>query len=59
MRKDPDQMENVAGHPAYAETVKKLRARLMKYLRETNDPRLVDNGKFFETPPMSGPLGSK
>ncbi len=59
IRKDPDQMKNVAGDPAYAETVKKLRARLMKYLRETNDPRLVDNGKFFETPPMSGPLGSK
>jgi hypothetical protein len=26
----------------------------MKYLRETNDPRLVDAGKFFETPPMAG-----
>jgi hypothetical protein len=26
----------------------------MKYLRETNDPRLIDDGKFFETPPMAG-----
>ena len=56
MRKDPDQMKNVASDPAYAETVKKLRTRLMKYLRETNDPRLVDDGKFFETPPMAGPV---
>ena len=36
------------------QTVKKLRQRLMKYLRETNDPRLIDDGKFFETPPMAG-----
>ena len=56
MRKDPDQMKNVASDPAYAETLKKLRTRLMNYLRETNDPRLVDDGKFFETPPMSGPV---
>ena len=56
MRKDPDQMKNVVSDPAYAETVKKLRTRLMNYLRETNDPRLVENGKFFETPPMAGPV---
>ena len=56
MKKDPDQMKNLASDPAHAETVKKLRARLMAYLRETNDPRLVDDGKFFETPPMAGPV---
>ena len=55
MKKDPDQMKNIVDDPAYAETVKKLRAHLMSYLRETNDPRLVDDGKFFETPPMAGP----
>jgi len=51
-------MKNVASDPAYAETVKKLRTHLMNYLRETNDPRLVDDGKFFETPPMAGPVPS-
>jgi uncharacterized sulfatase len=56
MKKDPDQMNNVASDPSYADTVKKLRTRLMNYLRETNDPRLVDDGKFFETPPMAGPV---
>jgi hypothetical protein len=25
-------------------------------LRRTADPRLVDDGKFFETPPMAGPV---
>ena len=53
MNKDPDQMKNLALEPDYSGTVKKLRARLMKYLRDHNDPRLVDNGKFFETSPMT------
>jgi len=53
MNKDPDQMKNLAQDPDYSGTVKKLRARLMKYLRDHNDPRLIDNGKFFETSPMT------
>jgi uncharacterized sulfatase len=53
MNKDPDQMKNLAQDPDYSGTVKKLRARLMKYLRDHNDPRLTDNGKFFETSPMT------
>lgn len=53
MNKDPDQMKNLAEDPDYSGTVKKLRARLMKYLRDHNDPRLVENGKFFETSPMT------
>ena len=53
MNKDPDQMKNLAEDPDYSGTVKKLRARLMKYLGDHNDPRLVDNGKFFETSPMT------
>lgn len=28
----------------------------MDELRRTGDPRLVDDGKFFETPPMAGPV---
>ena len=28
----------------------------MAELRATGDPRLIDDGKFFETPPMAGPL---
>jgi hypothetical protein len=47
-------MDNLANNPKHAQTVKKLRQRLMKYLRDTNDPRLIEGGKFFETPPMAG-----
>ena len=59
INKDPDQMKNVADDPEYAAVVKKLRKRLMTYLKDNNDPRLVDNGKFFETPPMSGPANRR
>jgi len=54
LRKDPHQMKNVAADPAYAKEKAKLRARLLAYLKATNDPRLIENGKFFENPPMSG-----
>ena len=53
MNKDPDQMKNLAQDPDYLGTVRKLRTRLIKYLGDNNDPRLVDNGKFFETSPMT------
>ena len=53
MNKDPDQMKNLAQDPEYSGIVKKLRSRLIKYLGDNNDPRLVDNGKFFETSPMT------
>ena len=53
LKKDPDQMKNLAQDPDYSGTVRKLRSRLMKYLRDNKDPRLIDNGKFFETSPMT------
>ena len=28
-------------------------------LKRTGDPRLVDDGRFFETPPMSGPVTAR
>ena len=59
LKTDPHQMNNLASDPKHADTVTKLRARLMAELKETGDPRLIDDGKFFETPPMSGPVGGK
>lgn len=57
LKKDPHQMKNVAMDPAYVEIAGKLRTQLMKELADTKDPRLVDEGKFFETAPMAGPVG--
>ena len=60
LNQDRDQMNNLAANSKYTETVKKLRKRLMNYLRKTNDPRLIEDGKFFETPPMAGqPKGQR
>ncbi|MEK6236046.1 MAG: sulfatase [Planctomycetales bacterium] len=56
LKKDPHQMNNVAADPAYQKTIEALRAKLMGELKNTNDPRLIDDGKFFETPPMAGPV---
>lgn len=56
LSKDPHQMHNVADDPAYRETVEELKTRLLTELKETGDPRMIDDGKFFETPPMAGPV---
>ena len=56
LKSDPQQIKNVATDPSYAETRMVLEAQLLDELRRTGDPRLVDNGRFFETPPISGPV---
>ena len=55
LSRDPHQMNNVVGDEDHASVAVELRERLMQELESTNDPRLVDDGKFFETPPMAGP----
>ena len=56
LKKDPHQMNNVAADPAYASVVADLRRRLLAELKRTEDPRLVEDGKYFETPPLAGPI---
>jgi N-sulfoglucosamine sulfohydrolase len=53
---DPDQVRNVAADAKYATVRAELEQRLLDELRRTGDPRLIDDGRFFETPPMSGPV---
>ena len=52
---DPHQTRNVAAERRYADTRVQLERRLMEELQRTDDPRLVEDGRFFETPPMAGP----
>ena len=59
LNKDPHQMTNVAADPAYQAVVERLRSTLMDELAKTGDPRLVNDGEFFETPPMAGPVGGR
>lgn len=58
LRADPHQVRNRAGEAEYASIQAALEARLMEELRRTGDPRVVDGGRFFETPPMAGPLAN-
>jgi arylsulfatase A-like enzyme len=56
LKTDPHEMTNVADVPAYAAIRKEMTDRLFTILRETGDPRMTDEGKYFETPPLAGPL---
>lgn len=56
LRQDPHETKNVADDPAYAAVKADLEKRLMAELSRTGDPRLIDDGKFFETAPMAGPV---
>ncbi|MCO6455157.1 MAG: sulfatase [Pirellulaceae bacterium] len=56
LKTDPYQMRNVADKPAYAVVAAELRARLLAELQSSGDPRLVNDGQFFETPPLAGPI---
>ena len=59
LKSDPHQMKNVATDAKYVQARADLEKRLTEELRRTGDPRLVDDGKFFETPPMAGPVGDE
>jgi uncharacterized sulfatase len=53
LRKDPDQVKNVANDPAYAKTKAQLAEQLMKTLTAAGDPRVTGDGKTFERPPFT------
>ena len=59
LKKDPHESTNVAGDPEYAAVLKKMEAELMAELEATGDPRLINDGEFYETPPMSAPAPPK
>lgn len=56
LKSDPHQVKNVAADPKYARARVELERRLLDELQRTGDPRLIDDGKFFETPPLAGPV---
>jgi arylsulfatase A-like enzyme len=56
LKKDPHETTNLADDPAHAEVKAAMEKELLDVLKGTGDPRMIDEGKFFETPPMAGPL---
>ncbi len=53
LRKDRDQMSNVATDPAYAVEKEKYAARLQKTLTDAGDPRVTGDGGTFDRPPFT------
>ncbi len=53
VRNDPDQVNNLAADPKFAEIKAQLSARLMKTLTDAKDPRVVENPVRFEHSPFT------
>ncbi len=56
LKKDPHETKNVADDPAYAEVKARLEKQLMDELSRTGDQRLINDGAYYENPPLAGPL---
>lgn len=54
LRKDPDQIENVAGRSQYRDAQRRLRAELDAWLRETGDPRAANDDDRWDRFPYYG-----
>jgi len=54
LRKDPRQLNNVAGEPQYAKVRKELADALMAELKATKDPRVLGKGDAFDEYPYYG-----
>ncbi len=54
LKKDPDQLRNVAEEAAYADVVQRLEEQLMGQLIATQDPRVSGNGEQFDSYPYTG-----
>jgi arylsulfatase A-like enzyme len=50
-RADPDQVSNLAADPDHADTIGRLRAKLVAYLKQTQDPRFTDQPAGFDEYP--------
>jgi len=54
LKSDPDQLNNVADKPQYADTIARLSRQLDAKLKESGDPRADGKGDVFDTFPYLG-----
>jgi N-sulfoglucosamine sulfohydrolase len=57
LHKDPQQLDNVAAKPEYANTKGAMRSALLKWMDETRDPRAAKTGEAWDRYPYFGPPG--
>ncbi len=55
VRKDPDQVRNLAGDASYARVLRDLRGRVLRWMKETGDPRAAGPSDFWDKVVYSGP----
>ena len=55
LKKDPDQIKNVAGEADYAAKRTELGAELLKILKDAGDPRVAEGECIYDKPPFSEP----
>ena len=53
LKRDPDQLVNVAGQAAHAAAQSTLNARLEARLKSLRDPRALGEGAYFDTAPIT------
>ena len=53
LKKDPDQVKNLAADPAWAAKKRELAEQMMTLLRAAQDPRVVGDGMAFERSPYT------
>jgi arylsulfatase A-like enzyme len=56
LKNDPHETKNLADDPAHAGIKNELEKRLLAELKRTGDPRLIDEGSYFEKAPLAGPV---
>jgi arylsulfatase A-like enzyme len=54
LRKDPNELNNVAGRPEYAADQARLRAQLDRWMQETSDPRVDEKADPWDKYPYIG-----
>ena len=59
LKKDPEQMRNVAGLSSMVSIQQSLRERLFKHLRETEDPRVTRSADDWDYYPYYGRTTTK
>ena len=59
LKKDPDQLINVAGDPAYARVLERLRGELTAWQRDTRDPRVTEDDDRWDKYPYFGEPAKK
>ncbi len=55
LKNDPDQVRNVAANSDFSQVRQRLTKRMMKILKQTRDPRVIDGGNAFDQKPFVDP----